>query len=68
MERQNRLIRTVAAAFGADVDEGSSSNSRPVGIIDPKEGGEATPLFTGKEVSQLPINLGYSIIDKDSDI
>lgn len=37
----------------------------PSWAIDPKQGGEVTPAYGEKEVSSLPINLGYSIIDNE---
>lgn len=36
----------------------------PSWAIDPKQGGETTPAYGEKEVSSLPINLGYSIINE----
>ena len=37
---------------------------QPAYAVDPSRGGEVTPLFGKEEAEMLPINLGYSIIDK----
>jgi len=37
---------------------------RPVAAVDPRVGGEVTPIFSEKEAASLPINLGYSIIEE----
>jgi len=62
IERQNRQMKMIAAAWGAEIDESPSErgNSRPAYAIDPAKGGEATPLFGEQEVASLPINLGYT--------
>ena len=71
IERQNRLIKVIAAAMGAEIEDdtpsshSSSSNTAPAYMIDPAKGGQATPLFGEDEVSQLPISLGYGIISKE---
>lgn len=48
--------------------ETSKTRSEKRGVspyaIDPKEGGEATPAYGKEEIEMLPINVGYSIIDK----
>jgi len=41
----------------------SKSHYMPAYAIDPQTGGEAKPMFGEEEVRQLPINLGYSIIE-----
>jgi hypothetical protein len=68
LERQDRLLRTMAAALGAEVEEPQRSDSKekpqPAWSIDPSKGGEATPLYSENEVASLPINLGYSIIEE----
>lgn len=71
MERQNRLIKTVALAMGAEINDDAPSSSSSVGkskpayMIDPKLGGEATPAYGENEIAELPINIGYSTISKD---
>ena len=50
IERQNRLMKTMAAAMGADVSDTPSYNSEEYNI-------------TGKnDLGFLPINLGYETI------
>lgn len=46
-ERQNRLLKTVAAAFGAEVEESSSS------------GGQKNPVYDQHDLVGLPIGIGY---------
>lgn len=80
LDRQMKLMRTVAAAAGADVsdmespinyvyndqdDSDSISNYSPIGAIDPQRGGEVTPIFGEDQIDKLPINLGYSIINSE---
>jgi hypothetical protein len=36
-------------------------------MIDPSQGGEVTPAYGKDQVAVLPINLGYSIIETDSE-
>lgn len=69
IERQNRLMRTVAAAMGAEIDEPveSGKNTMPAYLIDPNKGGEATPLIGEQQVFELPINLGYSTMEGNSE-
>lgn len=70
----------MAASFGAEVEEQepypflySDSEDRSENkekqykkpwMTDPKQGGEVTPSYGEEEIAQLPINLGYSIIEK----
>ena len=67
MERQGRLLKTIAAAMGADVsdDNNSSSGSQHLKAwqIDPEVGGEVEPIYGEEQAASLPINLGYSIIE-----
>ncbi len=69
MERQNRLVETMAAAMGADVSRTSESDRSgdpvPAWQIDPSVGGEATPVFGADEAAALPIGLGYSTINRE---
>lgn len=75
IERQNRVMRMMAAAMGADIDEpeprrdrdfdNDKSHYRPAFAVDPTKGGEARPLFGEEDVLSLPINLGYGIIEAD---
>lgn len=79
VERNSRAMKMMAAASGAEVSDDQSAiqyiysdseskkseerNYRPAALIDPKVGGEVTPVFGESEVYKLPINLGYSIIE-----
>lgn len=76
-ERQSRIAKVLASAFGAEFDDEEPyqflySDSRPEKekshakpwMVDPNKGGEVTPAYGEDEISMLPINLGYSIIDK----
>lgn len=80
IDRQAKLMRTMAAAAGASFDESESlvqyvysdqNNEReekryiPAYAADPNVGGEVTPAFGSDEIGQLPINLGYSIINSE---
>lgn len=73
MQRGFRLAKIMAMAMGADVDlaeddDGSKSSkpaAMPVGAIDPRKGGQATPIFSERETKGLPIGLGYSKISKE---
>ena len=76
-ERQNRLAKVIGAAFGAEFpdedpypflnsdseQEKEKKHAKPW-MIDPKQGGEVTPTYGQDEIAMLPINLGYSIIEK----
>lgn len=71
MERQNRLAKVVAAAMGAEVDDDPLPSRR--GSADPEyiqpweansgKSGEVEPVYGEEQVSRLPINLGYSIME-----
>jgi hypothetical protein len=66
-ERQNRFMRTVAMAMGAEIEESPSSSSSEKTYqkpwrVDPTKGVEITPAFVEEEINKLPISLGYSII------
>ena len=71
MIRQNRLAKTVAAAMGADVEEDEPPSRRQSvdsEYVQPWEansgkGGEVEPVYGEEQVSRLPINLGYSIME-----
>lgn len=69
VERQQRLMETVAAAFGAEIEKPATqsrqSNPQPAWAIDPTTGGEATPVYGEEEAAALPIGLGYSIINSE---
>jgi len=64
MERQQRLMKTVAAALGADVSGGGDEERVPVptGSYNPEEGGFLGDVEGENDVKALPINLGYSKI------
>ena len=71
MERQNRLAKTVAMAMGADIDDDpppTRRGSAEPDYVQPWEassgkGGEVEPVYGQEQVSRLPINLGYSIME-----
>lgn len=79
VERQQRLLTSVAAAMGAEVDMPDNSDkyvysdsdeiSRddkqylPMYAVDHERGGEVEPVYGEDQIQQLPINLGYSIIE-----
>jgi hypothetical protein len=68
IEKNNRLLKTMAAAMGADVsDDGDSSSGDKHHLkawqVDPQVGGEVEPIFGEEQAASLPINLGYSIIE-----
>ena len=79
VERQQRLLTSVAAAMGAEVDmpddsgkyiysdsdEMSYSDKQyvPMYAMDQERGGEVEPVYGEDQIQQLPINLGYSIIE-----
>ena len=53
MERQSRLMKTVAAAMGADIsDDGDSGRSN-----------DGVDLNNQNDFNFLPISLGYETID-----
>lgn len=73
-------MRTLAAAMGGSSDDDDSmikyiysdeekpeENRKytPSHLIDPKVGGEIEPVYGEDQVSRLPINLGYSIINSE---
>lgn len=66
IDRQNTLIKTIAMAMGAEIQDDSSSKDdkylKPW-QVDPSVGGQITPVFGEQEAASLPINLGYSIIE-----
>ena len=81
MVRQGRAIRAAAAAWGGGSEdyEEPSYSARLRGerekkektylspwLVDPEKGGEVTPTYGENEISVLPINLGYSIIEEES--
>jgi hypothetical protein len=78
-ERQGRISKIMAASVGAEIDDNEepypflySDSEKKVKekkynsplINDPRGGGEITPVYGKDEVGMLPINLGYSIIEK----
>lgn len=80
IERQQRLLSSVAAGMGAEIDLPDNSdkyvysdsdfdNSRsdkqyvPMYAMDQERGGEVEPVYGEDQIQQLPINLGYSIIE-----
>lgn len=79
VERQQRLLTSVASAMGAEVDmpdnsdkyvySDSDETSRddkqylPMYAVDHERGGEVEPVYGEDQIQQLPINLGYSIIE-----
>lgn len=52
IERQQRLVRTVAAALGAEMQEDSSSSYE-----------EGPVVYDQYDLSNLPIGLGYESIE-----
>jgi len=66
IKRQNRLIRTIAAAMGAEMEDEEEDYPQPTGSerpawqIDPNKGGQAEALYGAEQVMSLPIGLGYS--------
>jgi hypothetical protein len=59
-------------SYSARMREASDPQARvknkkymPAWAVDPKVGGEVSPVFSEKEASSLPINLGYSIISDE---
>lgn len=50
MERQNRLMRMMASAWGAELEE-------------PAKPDEGNSLYGADEVAMLPIALGYETVD-----
>ena len=78
LDRQSRLSKVIAASFGAEIEEVDTESSylysdqisktkneeylKPW-MVDPNKGGEVTPAYGGDEISMLPINLGYSILE-----
>lgn len=78
VERNNRLSKIMAASFGAEIEEEepfpflysdseqqkAEKTYQKAWMADPKHGGEVTPSYGEEEINQLPINLGYSIIEK----
>lgn len=80
LERQSRAMRTLAAAMGGGSEDDSSmiqyvysdSDSpqserkyTPSYMVDPKRGGEVEPIYGEEQIQQLPINVGYSIINSE---
>jgi hypothetical protein len=78
-ERQGRISKIMAASMGAEINDddnpykflySDSESNKPDKkyqnplMVDPKKGGEITPVYGKDEVGMLPINLGYSIIEK----
>ena len=63
MDRQQHLMKTIAAALGADMSGGEEERSPiPTGSYDPKTGGYLGAVEDENDVQALPINLGYSKI------
>ena len=66
VEKQNNLIKTIAMAMGAEIqDDVSDKDGRYLKPwqVDPAVGGQVTPIYGQEEAFSLPINLGYSIIE-----
>lgn len=80
IERQQRLLASIAASMGAEVNmpddsdkyiysdsDGQSSRKEkdyvPLSAVDHRRGGEVEPVYGEEQIEQLPINLGYSIIE-----
>jgi hypothetical protein len=53
VERQNRLMKTVAAAMGADMSDDSDSSLDTSGY----------DINSSNDLGFLPINMGYETID-----
>lgn len=58
VERQGRLLKTVAAAFGADISEESKPDSK-MGVQVP----DAPMAYDNYDLNQLPFGLGYENIE-----
>lgn len=80
LERQSRAMRTLAAAMGGSSEDDSSmikyvysdddsprqeKQYTPAYMVDPKAGGEVEPIYGEQQIQQLPINVGYSIINSE---
>lgn len=80
LERQSRAMRTLAAAMGGGSDDSTSmiryvysdddsekpeKQYVPSYLSDPRSGGEIEPIYGEQQVQQLPINVGYSIINSE---
>jgi len=61
IERQERLIKTIAMALGAEFDD-DDDNIEPSGSYDPEKGGNIGSVVAAQDAEALPINLGYSKI------
>jgi len=62
MERQNRLMKVIAAAMGADVSDDREDQKVNKHLYDPAKGGQLEDASTGNDVAALPINVGYTKI------
>lgn len=62
MKRQERLIKTIASALGAEFDDDDSKENNKISrwAYDPQKGGHIEDTATERDVRSLPINLGYS--------
>ena len=80
IDRQQRLLMSIAASMGAEVDmpddsskyvysdsnidiHNSDKQYTPMYAVDHERGGEVEPVYGENQIQQLPINLGYSIIE-----
>lgn len=57
VERQTRLMKTVAAAMGADVSDGGSPRS--------SSDSQEYNIKGGNDLGLLPINIGYETIESN---
>ena len=73
VQRENRMMRMLAAAVGAEIpdneeeprrDRGNNKDEKllPAYAVDPNKGGRAKDLTTEEDIASLPIGLGYGII------
>ena len=60
VERQTRLMKTVAAAMGADVSDSSSSSSSRSSSAN-----QTYDIKTSSDLALLPINIGYETMDSN---
>ncbi len=80
MKREERMMRMIGSAMGAEFDDdgppgpttrdskdGKAPEKKKVipGSYDPKKGGYLGDVVHGKDAKSLPIGLGYSTIKKE---
>lgn len=64
MKRQERLIKTIASALGAEFDDDDEESKESKKLkkwqYDPKTGGHIEDTVSERDIRSLPINLGYT--------